>query len=487
MQAKGIEDQAAQHSGQRRVHPCDERLPFGQLLTLGIQHVLVMYAGAVAVPLIVGGAIGLPKDQIAFLISADLFACGIATLIQTLGLWIFGIRLPVIMGCTFASVGPMIAIGTNPSLGILDIFGSTIAAGAIGIVIAPTIGKLLRFFPPVVVGTVIAVIGLSLMEVGINWAAGGVGNPDYGNPIYLGLSLLVLTLILLINKFGRGFIANISVLLGIVAGFAIALALGRVNLAGMASAPWVGIVMPFHFGMPKFHVLPIATMVIVMFVTFIESTGMFLAVGDMVERPVDQATLVRGLRVDGLGTMIGGIFNSFPHTSFSQNVGLIGVTGVKSRYVCAMGGVILVLLGLFPKMAQMVASVPSFVLGGAGIVMFGMVAANGIKVLSRVDFVKNQHNLFIVAVSVGFGLVPVVSPHFFAKLPPALSPLLHSGILLASVSAVVLNLIFNGAKSEKAAERAIRRAGHDLEGRHDAEQAPHGPGAGHDMPRSAAH
>ncbi|CAH2916045.1 MAG: Xanthine-uracil permease [uncultured Paraburkholderia sp.] len=420
------------------VHPCDERLPAGQLLTLGIQHVLVMYAGAGAVPLIVGAALKLPKDQIAFLISADLFSCGIATLIQTLSLWIFGIRLPVIMGCTFAAVGPMVAIGTNPSLGILDIFGSTIAAGVIGILLVPAVGKLLRFFPPVVIGVVISVIGLSL---------------------------IVLMLILLINKFAKGFLANISVLLGIVAGFVIALALGRVNMDGVTHAPWVGCVMPFHFGLPHFDPLSIATMVTVMFVTFIESTGMFLAVGDMVDRPVDQKTLVRGLRVDGLGTLIGGIFNSFPHTSFSQNVGLIGVTGVKSRFVCAMGGVILVLLGLFPKMAQVVASVPAFVLGGAGIVMFGMVAANGIRVLSKVDFVKNHHNLFIVAVSIGLELVPVVSPHFFSRLPAALSPLLHSGILLASVSAVVLNLIFNGVKSEKKAQCEIRRAGHDFDGR----------------------
>jgi uric acid transporter len=439
------------------VHPCDERLPAAQLLTLGIQHVLVMYAGAVAVPLILGAALRLPKDQIAFLISADLFSCGVATLIQTLGIWIFGIRLPVIMGCTFAAVGPMVAIGTNPSLGILDVFGSTIAAGFVGILLAPLIGKLLRFFPPVVVGTVIAVIGLSLMGVGINWAAGGVGNPDYGNPAYLALAFVVLSLILLINKFGRGFIANISVLLGMVAGFAIAAALGRVDLAGVASAPWVGIVLPFHFGLPHFDPLSIATMIIVMFVTFIESTGMFLAVGDLVDRPVDQQALVRGLRVDGLGTLIGGIFNSFPHTSFSQNVGLIGVTGVKSRFVCATGGVMLVVLGLFPKMAQVVASVPAFVLGGAGIVMFGMVAANGIKTLSKVDFAKNHHNLFIVAVSIGMGMVPVVAPKFFSQLPHALEPILHSGILLASVSAVVLNVVFNGVGKERELTHEVRR------------------------------
>lgn len=450
---------ASRPAPQTTVHPCDERLPAGKLFTLGLQHVLVMYAGAIAVPLILGSALKLPKDQVAFLISADLFSCGIATLIQTLGLWVFGIRLPIMMGCTFAAVGPMVAIGTNPQLGLLDIFGATIASGVIGMLIAPAIGKLLRLFPPVVTGTVIAVIGLSLMEVGINWAGGGVGNPDFGNPVFLAVSLAVLVLILLVNKFGKGFVANISVLLGIIFGFIVAAALGRVSMDGVASAPWLGIVMPFHFGLPHFHALSIATMVIVMFVTFIESTGMFLAVGDIVERPVDQHTLVRGLRVDGLGTMLGGIFNSFPHTSFSQNVGLVGVTGVRSRFVCAVGGLMLVALGLFPKMAQVVASVPQFVLGGAGIVMFGMVAASGIKTLAQVDFKRNQHNLFIVAVSIGLGMIPVVSPAFFKQLPAAFSPLLHSGILLAATSAVVLNACFNGLQGTPTAAQALRHLG----------------------------
>ena len=440
------------------VHPCDERLPAAQLLTLGIQHVLVMYAGAVAVPLILGAALRLPKDQIAFLISADLFSCGVATLIQTLGVWIFGIRLPVIMGCTFAAVGPMVAIGTNPSLGILDVFGSTIAAGFVGILLAPLIGKLLRFFPPVVVGTVIAVIGLSLMGVGINWAAGGVGNPDYGNPAYLALAFVVLSLILLINKFGRGFIANISVLLGMVAGFAIAAALGRVDLAGVASAPWVGIVLPFHFGLPHFDPLSIATMIIVMFVTFIESTGMFLAVGDLVDRPVDQQALVRGLRVDGLGTLIGGIFNSFPHTSFSQNVGLIGVTGVKSRFVCATGAAILVAMGLFPKLAFIVASTPEFVLGAAAMVMFGMVAMMGVRILSTIDFERQHHNLVIVAISVGVGMIPMVSTSYFDHLPAWSRVFTDSGIVLSVLSAMLLNLFFNGFGKSEEVEAQIERA-----------------------------
>lgn len=451
---------------QTAVHPVDERLPLPKLFTLGLQHVLVMYAGAVAVPLIIGGALKMSVDQVAFLINADLFACGIATLIQTLGLWIFGLRLPIMMGVTFTAVTPMIAIGTNPDLGLLDIYGATIAAGIIGIVIAPFIGKLLRLFPPVVTGTVITVIGISLMGVGINWAAGGVGNADYGNPVYLGVSFAVLLCILFITKYVRGFFANIAVLLGILFGTIVALALGKVSFASVADAPWFGMVMPFHFGTPHFDPIAIATMTLVMLVTFIESTGMFLAVGDLVGRPVDQKTLIRGLRVDGLGTLIGGIFNTFPYTSFSQNVGLVGVTGVKSRWVCAMGGLILVVLGLFPKVAHVVASVPQFVLGGAGIVMFGMVTATGIKILSTVDLAKNRYNLYIIAISIGMGMIPVASDKFFMKLPHALAPFFHSGILLASITAVLLNAHFNGISSEKDAKTLAQDAGKQADAAH---------------------
>jgi NCS2 family nucleobase:cation symporter-2 len=440
-------------------HPVDERLPLARLFTLGLQHVLVMYAGAVAVPLIIGGALRMSIDQVAFLINADLFACGVATLIQTIGVWRFGLRLPIMMGVTFSAVTPMIAIGTNPELGLLDIYGATIISGIIGILIAPAIGKLLRLFPPVVTGTVITVIGLSLMGVGINWAAGGFGNPDYGNPEDLGVALAVLLCILCITRYVRGFLGNIAVLLGILFGTLVALPLGKLSFAGLGDTPWFGLVMPFHWGMPRFDLIAIATMTLVMVVTFIESTGMFLAVGDIVGRPVDRETLVRGLRADGLGTVIGGMFNTFPYTSFSQNVGLVGMTGVKSRWVCAAGGVILIALGLFPKMAQVVASVPPFVLGGAAIVMFGMVTATGIKILATVDLAKNRHNLYVIAISIGMGMIPVASDKFFSRLPQALEPLLHSGILLASITAVLLNAHFNGLRSEEDASALAQEAG----------------------------
>ncbi|HKN02867.1 MAG TPA: nucleobase:cation symporter-2 family protein [Buttiauxella sp.] len=437
--------------------PVDEverHLPIAQLFTLGMQHVLVMYAGAVAVPLVIGGSLGLPKEQIAFLISADLFCCGIVTLLQCLGVGRFiGIRLPVIMSVTFAAVTPMVAIGADPTIGLTGIFGATIASGIIATLLVPVIGRLMPLFPTVVTGVVITSIGISIMQVGINWAAGGKGNPDYGNPLYLGTSLLVLVFILLVTRYAKGFLSNISVLLGILFGFGIAAAMGKVSFAGIADAPWFAPIKPFAFGWPTFEPVSIITLTVVMLITFIESMGMFLALGDIVGRPTKQEDIMRGLRVDGIGTVIGGVFNSFPHTSFSQNVGLVSVTGISSRWVCVMSGGILLTFGLIPKMALVVASVPQFVLGGAGIVMFGMVLATGIRILSRVNYTTNRYNLYIVAISLGIGMIPVVSHQFFSQLPAAIQPLLHSGILLATVSAVILNYFFNGYKPEGATDK----------------------------------
>jgi len=445
-----------------RTHPVDEVLPPARLALLGIQHVLVMYAGAVAVPLIIGGALKLPKEQMAQLINADLFACGLVTLIQAIGVWRFGIRLPVMMGVTFAAVGPMVVMAGNPDLGLLGIYGAVIGAGIFGILVAPLISRLLPLFPPVVTGTIITVIGVSLMRVGINWAAGGsqtlpgpagpIANPAYGAPLHLGIAAFVLVFILVITRFVKGFLANVAVLSGIIVGTLVTMALGKVSFVGLQEASWVAIVRPFQFGIPKFNLVATLTMCIVMVVVMIESLGMFLALGNITDRPISQKDLSDGLRVDGLGTLIGGIFNTFPYTSFSQNVGLVGVTGVRSRFVCAAGGLVLLLLGLLPKLAVIVASVPPFVLGGAGIVMFGMVCATGIRILGGVDFQTNRFNLFIVAISIGFGMIPLVADGFFAQLPKALSPLLHSGILLASIVAVLLNVFFNQIQSFEAAE-----------------------------------
>jgi uric acid transporter len=276
-------------------------------------------------------------------------------------------------------------------------------------------------------------------------------NPNYGALDNLAVAAFVLVVILLISRYARGFIANISVLLGIVAGCVVAVALGKMGFEKVAKAHWFDVVTPFAFGMPTFDPIMILTMTLVMVVVMIESTGMFLALSDITGKPISQSELSAGLRTDGLGTVIGGIFNTFPYTSFSQNVGLVGVTGVKSRWVCVAAGIIMVVLGLLPKMAALVESVPTFVLGGAGLVMFGMVAATGIRILANVDFKTSRNNLYIVAISIGAGMIPLVAPRWSQQMNHALHPLLESGILLTALSAVLLNLYFNGGKGDEAA------------------------------------
>ena len=453
-------------NGTAATHPVDEVLPAPRLIALGLQHVLVMYAGAVAVPLIIGRALKLPPEDVAFLISADLFACGLATLVQCIGFPGIGIRLPVMMGVTFASVGPMLSMAASPEIGLLGIYGSVIAAGIFGIIAAPFISRLLPLFPPVVTGTIILVIGISLMRVGINWAGGGlptltkvvdgvaaaVPNPGYAQLQGLGIALFVLLIILGLIRWGTGFLANVSVLLGIVAGAILASLLGVMHFEKVAAAAWGDIVLPLHFGIPQFHFVPVLTMCIVMIVVMIESLGMFLALGEITGRVIDRDALSRGLRADGVGTLLGGLFNTFPYTSFSQNVGLVSVTGVRSRWVTIAGGIIMLVLGLLPKMAALVEAVPVVVLGGAGIVMFGMVAATGARILTAVDFRNNRFNLFVVAISVGFGMIPLAAPNFFRNLPHDLQPLLELGILLCALVAVVLNAFFNGVGSNASAE-----------------------------------
>lgn len=446
--------------------PAGERLPLGQLLTLALQHVLVMYAGAIAVPLIVGRALALEPRQVALLVSADLFCCGVVTLIQSLGCtrW-FGVRLPVMMGVTFAAVGPMVAMAqAHPGPeGARMIFGAILGAGALSLGFAPLVGSLRRFFPPVVTGTMIAVIGISLMRVGIGWAMGGppsvaqlagpdgpVNNPRYASLDQLGLAALVLAMILLVSHIGRGFVANIAVLLGLLGGSAVAAWLGRMDFARVAEAPWLAPVLPLAFGWPIFVPASIATMTLVMLVVMMESTGMFLALSEMVGRKLTPVELAAGLRTDGLGTLIGGLFNTFPYTSYSQNVGLVSVTGVRSRYVCAAAGAMLMVLGLVPKVAALVESVPQFVLGGAGLVMFGMVAVTGVRILATVDFEAERHHLYTVAVSLGLGIIPLVAPRWTQHLTPALHPLLDSSILLTALSAMVLNLLFTLGRRPRA-------------------------------------
>jgi xanthine permease len=435
------QERVEQTEAGRGLHPVDEVLPAGRLAVLGFQHVLAMYAGAVAVPLILANAIGLSEGQLVYLINADLFTCGVATLIQTVGFWKIGFRLPIIQGVTFAAVTPMILIGQAG--GLTAIYGSVIVAGIVTFLLSPYFSRLLRFFPPVVTGSIITVIGISLLPVAVNWAGGGDPSAkDFGSPANIALAFAVLLIILLIYRFFAGFISRIAVLLGLILGTIIATVFGVTDFGGVGEAAAFSITTPFFFGLPTFQFAAILSMILVMLVTMVETTGNAVALSEIAQRPIREEGLAAGLRADGLSTALGGVLNAFPYTAYAQNVGLVRLTGVRSRWVVAAAGVFLVLLGLFPKLAAVVAAIPLPVLGGAGFALFGTVAATGIRTLARVDFDRNA-NVIIVAVSLAVGLIPVAAPDFYSAFPPGVQIVLNSGITAGSIAAIALNVAFN--------------------------------------------
>ncbi|MEN0103725.1 MAG: solute carrier family 23 protein, partial [Curtobacterium sp.] len=287
--------------------------PLARLLPLGLQHVLAMYAGAIAVPLIVGGALGFSSADLAFLISADLFVAGLATIVQSVGFWRFGVRLPLVQGVTFAAVGPMIAIGSQH--GITAVYGATIACGVFMVVVAPWFAQLVRLFPPIVTGTVILIIGLSLMSVAAGWVTDG-GKDGAAKPLDVAFAAGVLLAIVLVERFAPRGLARVSVLFGLLVGTVAALFVpGMVDGSGIGSASWFALVTPFHFGVPTFDPASIVSMLVVGLVIMTETTGDMIAVGEVTGRPVSKRTLADGLRADGLGTVVGGVFNTFPYTA----------------------------------------------------------------------------------------------------------------------------------------------------------------------------
>jgi uric acid transporter len=431
-------------------HLVDEVPPTPRLITLGIQHLVIMYAGAVAVPLIVGDALGLPTSTVALLVSADLLVCGIFTVIQSVGIGkILGVRLPVVTGATFTVLTPMIIIAQQ--YGMQAVYGAMIVSGVFGVLIAKPFSMMIRFFPPLVAGTVIMIIGLSLIGADVSLIAG----PDSTAPGYAGLpgitlAAIVVLLIVVITRLFRGFIGQIAVLLAIVIGTLIAWPMGLADFSAVGDASWAGFSGILFFGPPKFEAAAIISMCIVMLVTFTESTADMLAVAEIVDKKLTPNDLARGLATDGLSAIFGGFMNSFPDTSFAENVGLVEMTKVRSRWVVAVCGVLLILMGFIPKLGMVVASLPSPVIGGAATVMFAMVAAVGIRTLHKASF-KDNHNMLIVAVSLSFGMIPTVAPTFYHNFPNEFQVIFGSGITATVIAVFILNLVFNHwIKSSKA-------------------------------------
>ncbi|MGX7172888.1 nucleobase:cation symporter-2 family protein [Enterococcus ratti] len=419
----------------------------GKAAILGLQHLLAMYAGAVAVPLLIGTGLGFNQEQMTYLISIDIFMCGLATFLQLIVNRFFGIGLPVVLGCAIQAVAPLILIGSNEGVGA--IYGSVMASGLFVVLVSGFFSKIKRLFPPIVTGTVITVIGLTLIPVAIEKMGGGNASAaNFGDKTSLLLAFVTIALIVSVQMFVKGFIRSIAVLIGLVGGSILAAVMGRIDLSTIGQAPFFHVPQPFYFGKPTFDIWSILLMIIISIVSMVESTGVYFALGDITGKKVGEEELKKGYRAEGLAVILGGIFNTFPYTGFSQNVGLVQLSGIKTRKPIYFSAAFLIILGLFPKVGALAQIIPEPVLGGGMLIMFGMVAVQGIRMLMDVDF-TNDKNLLITAVSIGFGLGFNIVPTLFNQLPQTVQMFTGNGIVMSSVTAIILNLVFNGLKKDE--------------------------------------
>ncbi|MFE6895817.1 nucleobase:cation symporter-2 family protein [Streptomyces sp. NPDC057717] len=443
------------------VHPVDEKLHPSRLVPAALQHIAAMYAGVVTPPLIIGQAVRLDTAGQTRLIAASLLIAGVATLLQTLGVkGLVGNRLPFVNAASSAGIAPMLAIAETNARGdqLPAIYGAVMVAGVFCLAIGPFFGRLLRFFPPLVTGVVITLIGVTLMPVPVAWAQGGDRTADdFGDMKYLGLAAFTLVVILMIQRFGRGFVKQVALLLGLLIGTLAAIPFGMADFGALRSAPVAALPTPFAFGTPEFQPAAIISLCLVMLVLMTESSAGMLAIGEICDRETSGRTITRGLRTDGLATLLGPVFGGFPTSAFAQNVGVVSLTKVRSRYVVAAAGGALLVLGVFPVLGAVVSTVPMPVLGGAGIVLFGSIAVSGIRTLSEAGL-DDSSNIILVAVSLGAGIIPLAAPTFYAEFPAWAQTVLGSGISAGALVAVSLNLFFHhlGTRGRATAAAALK-------------------------------
>ena len=406
-----------------------------QAAILGLQHLLAMYSGSILVPIMIASALGYSSQQLTYLISTDIFMCGVATFLQLQLNKYFGIGLPVVLGVAFQSVAPLIMIGQKHGSGAM--FGALTVSGVYVLLIAGFCSKIANFFPAIVTGSVITTIGLTLIPVAI----GNMGN-NSEKPTAQSLLLAAVTIliILLVNIFAKGFLKSIAILIGLMVGTIVASCMGLVDFTPVTQAPLMHVPTPFYFGIPKFEFSSIIMMCIIATVSLVESTGVYFALSDISKETLDSTRLRNGYRAEGIAVLLGGIFNTFPYTGFSQNVGLVKLSGIKTRLPIYYAASFLILLGLLPKFGALAQIIPSPVLGGAMLIMFGFVSVQGMQILARVDFEHNEHDFLIAAVSISAG-VGLNGSNLFNSLPTGLQMFFSNGIVMASVIAIALNLI----------------------------------------------
>ena len=423
----------------------EDRPPLFTTVLLAAQHMLAALGGIIAVPLVVGAALKLPADQVITLINAALLGSGLVTLVQCKGVGPVGIRLPCVMGTSFAFVGAAISIGLEH--GLPAILGCSLAASLVMIVGSCFMPQIRKLFPHAVTGVVVTMIGLSLVPVAVDWAAGGhAPGAVYGSPLNLGIAAFVLVTVIMLVQFGKGIVSAAAVVIGMFIGYMACVALGMIDFSQVSNAPVFALPQPLHYGL-SFPVAGIVAMAIAYLVTMVETTGTFMALGAATNTKMRGKTLARGILCDGVGSAFAALMSSPPVSTFAQNVGVVSLTGVASRHVVALTGVMLFLAGLFPILGAVVVTIPQPVLGGAGLMMFAMIISAGVQLLSHVEHTKR--NGIIMAVAIGCGLAVTVRPELLSRLPAFVKEVFGSGITVGALVAVALNLVLPERPFEK--------------------------------------
>lgn len=419
----------------------DDVPPLGVSIILALQHILAAFAGIVAVPLVVSAALGLSVQDTSFMVSATIFASGLTTIIQSKGIGPVGSRVAGMMGTDFTFVNPSISVGAK--LGVAGIVGATISASFIEVILSRFIKPLMKFFPPLITGTVVSLIGITLLPVSIDWAAGGFGAADYGSIKNLSVAFTIMVFTLLLSHYGKGMLSTAAVFIGMVFGYLICIPLEMVDLTAVSEAAWIAVPSLLRYGV-KFDLASTLSFAPAYVVSAIGTIGVMMAVGEASQVKISSERAAAGVLADGVGSMLSGFFGAGPNTAFSQNVGLITLTKVASRHVMVIAGIILAILGVFPKLSALISVMPSPVLGGVGVIMFGLVAAQGIKSLSAIRL--GDRELLIISVAFALGIGVTVKPEILNNLPEALRMLLSSGISTGTLAALILNVVLKDRK-----------------------------------------
>ena len=412
-------------------------------ILLGLQNIFAAFGGIIAVPLVISSALGFDGATSTAVLSASILASGIATVIQSRRISKVGAGVPCIMGTDFTFVSPSVTVGSVA--GLPGIIGATILGSIVEVILSFFIKPLMKLFPPLVTGTVVCLIGLTLLPVSIDWAAGGSGASDYGDLRNLEIAMIVLLITLLLNRYGKGIVSTASVLIGMVIGYIICISLNMVDFTLVKEASWFQFPKIFQYGV-SFDLKNVIAFIPAYFVTTIETVGCLASICEVSKVKADDKIIGQGVLADGVGSAIAGTVGAFPNTTFSQNVGLIPLTRNASKAVAIMAGILLIFLGFFPKFAALINIMPQPVLGGVGIVMFGTIAASGIKTLSKIEI--NNRNLLIIATSIGLGLGVTFRPEFIQHLPDALKMIFSSGISTGTITALILNRILREEKGK---------------------------------------